>query len=568
MVKKLTGLIIAALLAFGTTLCTFAVEIEQVQAVMPNVDIYVYDEQLGSGDLPIKETQVYLDENLLEVVSAAPVTAADRGTFYVYMLDISASINRNYFWDIRQAILNNHYRLGENDRMALITFGDEVDIILSGGEDYEQVADAVDALECNDMTTHFYDAVDALIELCSDVDSMRKVAIVFSDGVNDAQAGVGTARTELMERLRGSGIALNAMCVDSGGSTDSNDEDIDEFASLARLNGGELYMFGDRSEQSAAEAVDSLYEKLLSCWLIAVRAESNIADGGEHSFRVSIGGSSDNYSLVLDSWDADDTAPYIVSAGYNSVSNTLDIVFSEPVSGSGEAASYDLSTSDNEHIAFAGVSVSGDSVSLSFAEMPYNGTYFLKITGISDISMEKNPLTPDTVEIIIEDGAVPEPTGLPVWAWFAIGGGVLIVIAVAVIVILYVRKKPVVITPPEYRPDESGHIRIKPGSGTRIGVELADGRGWQQYFELSIGSSLFVGRGEENDVIIDYDRRVSSQHFCLEYMDGTLFVTDLGSKNSTLLNGIAIRPDTRHKLDPGDIIRFGDCKMTIRAVAI
>ena len=145
---------------------------------------------------------------------------------------------------------------------------------------------------------------------------------------------------------------------------------------------------------------------------------------------------------------------------------------------------------------------------------------------------------------------------------------ILLLAVAAAFVIIKNRKKTVLITPPEYRPDETGHIRIKPGSGTRVGVELADGRGWQQYFELSVGSSVFVGRGEENDVIIDFDKRVSSQHFCLEYENGILYVTDLGSRNGTFLNNIAIKPDTRHNLDVGDIIRFGDSKMTIRAIAI
>lgn len=247
---------------------------------------------------------------------------------------------------------------------------------------------------------------------------------------------------------------------------------------------------------------------------------------------------------------------------------TLDIEFNEPVSGADNPASYDLTNSENEHISFAGLTVSDGKASLSFSEMPLNGTYYLSMNGISDISMETNPLSTDVVEVVIETGAEPEKVLLPLWAWLLIGGIIILLTVAVVIIIIKNRKKTVVITPPEYRPDETGHIRIKPGSGTRIGVELADGRGWQQYFELSIGSSVFVGRGEENDVIIDFDRRVSSQHFCLEFENGILYVTDLGSKNGTLLNNIAIKPDTRHKLEIGDIVRFGDSKMTVRAVAI
>ncbi len=559
---------LAVLLAFTLSVTAMAVDIEQIQAIMPNADIYFYDEQLDSKEANAEDISVYLDENSVDIVSLEPAVSSDRGTLYVYLLDVSASINRNYFWDIRQAILNNHYRIGENDSMALITFGDDVKVVLNGGDSYEEVEAAVDGLECRDMSTHFYDAIDKLIELCEGVDGKRKIAIVVSDGVNDAEAGTGPTRTELVDRLKDAGISLNAMCVDAAGSTDHNDADIDEFASLARMNGGELYMFGTQSENNAATALDELFGTVSACWLLKVRAASNIADGKEHSFRVSVGDSTDNYRLVLDRWEPDDAAPYAASVQYNSDKVTLDIEFSEPVSGADNPASYDLTNSENEHISFAGLTVSGNKVSLSFSETPFNGTYYLSMNGISDISMESNPLSGDTVEVIIETGAEPQKELLPLWAWILIGAVILLLAVAAAFVIIKNRKKTVLITPPEYRPDETGHIRIKPGSGTRVGVELADGRGWQQYFELSVGSSVFVGRGEENDVIIDFDKRVSSQHFCLEYENGILYVTDLGSRNGTFLNNIAIKPDTRHNLDVGDIIRFGDSKMTIRAIAI
>lgn len=564
--KKLAGALFAVLIAVCLSAGVFAVEIEQIQAVMPHADIYFYDDQLDSGSIATSDVSVYLDQNSLEVVSLAPAQVSEQGTFYVYLLDVSASIRENYFWDVRQAILNNHYRLGENDSMALIAFGDEVRVVLSGGESYEEVEAAVDGLECRDMTTHFYDALNTLIELCGNVEGKRKIAIVISDGVNDAEAGVGKTRTETLERLKNAGIALNGLCVDAAGSTDHNDDNIDEFASLVRMNSGELYMFGTQSEDDAASAMDSFFTNAASCWHLKVRAESNIADGLEHSFRVSIGDSSDNYSVILDRWETDAEAPYVVSAAYNSESVTLDIVFSEPVSGSDSAASYDLINSENEHVSFAGVTVSGTAASLAFSSVPLNGTYTLTISRITDISMEKNPLSGAVMQIVIDSGAEPEDNSIPLWVWLAAGGALLIAAIVIVLVIRH-RKSPVMITPPEYRPDESGHIRIKPGSGTRVGVELADGRGWQQYFELSVGSSVFVGRGEENDVIIDFDMRVSAQHFCLEFEDGILYVTDLGSTNGTLLNNIAIKPDTRHRLDIGDIIRFGDGKMTIRAIA-
>lgn len=551
---------------------TLGINIEQAHVRMPNIDFYLYDDQFASGSVTEDNISVFFDENSIEVSSITPVGESDQGTYYVYLLDVSASIYQNSFWDIRHAILNNHYRLGENDSMAVITFGDEVNVVLSGGESYEQAAEVLDALECSDMTTHFYDAMETLVELCGNVDGKRKVAIAISDGVNDTAAGSGTTREELMDKLRQSGIALNALCVDGSGTSDYNEQAIDEFGAIARTNGGRLYMFGSYSQMDADAAFEALYADLAQCWLLKAKAATNIADGKKHSLRVNIGAESASTELVVDRWVADTIPPTVTSVSYDGTANVLTVVFSEYVSGIEDIYSYDFVNSANEHISFAGITVSGSTASLSFADVPYNDNYKLTISGIEDISMEKNKLSSGVFELTIDNGReyVEEKEGLPLWLFIVLGAAFLVVVAVVVVLVISRKKdsEEVIITPPEYRPDESGKVRIKPGGGSRVGVELSDGRGWQQYFELSIGTSAFVGRSDENDVIIDFDKRVSSQHFALEVDGGMLFVTDLGSTNGTMLNNIAIKPDVRHKLSIGDIIRFGDSKMTIRAVSI
>lgn len=64
------------------------------------------------------------------------------------------------------------------------------------------------------------------------------------------------------------------------------------------------------------------------------------------------------------------------------------------------------------------------------------------------------------------------------------------------------------------------------------------------------GQVMTVGRGEDNDIVID-DPSVSACHarFCME--EGGLFVLDLGSSNGTWLNG---RQIGRERLVPGDVL--------------
>ncbi len=70
-------------------------------------------------------------------------------------------------------------------------------------------------------------------------------------------------------------------------------------------------------------------------------------------------------------------------------------------------------------------------------------------------------------------------------------------------------------------------------------------------------SSLRVGRNAGNDIIVDH-QTVSGTHLVLETSNGAFTVTDLDSKNGTLINGQRINPGTPHKLLLGDVIRIGD----------
>jgi len=65
-----------------------------------------------------------------------------------------------------------------------------------------------------------------------------------------------------------------------------------------------------------------------------------------------------------------------------------------------------------------------------------------------------------------------------------------------------------------------------------------------------------IGRGEQNTVALNGDGRVSRNHALVQRMDtGEYYLSDLGSRNGTLLNGRLIASPTA--LRNGDVIRLG-----------
>jgi len=68
---------------------------------------------------------------------------------------------------------------------------------------------------------------------------------------------------------------------------------------------------------------------------------------------------------------------------------------------------------------------------------------------------------------------------------------------------------------------------------------------------------ITIGRISENTLQIE-DISVSSRHAQLTLDEGGDYILrDLGSTNGTDLNGRAIEPETDHKLQDGDKVRFG-----------
>jgi hypothetical protein len=76
-----------------------------------------------------------------------------------------------------------------------------------------------------------------------------------------------------------------------------------------------------------------------------------------------------------------------------------------------------------------------------------------------------------------------------------------------------------------------------------------------QRFELD-SRALTVGRGGQNDLVLDGDDFASARHARIEPRRDGVWVHDLGSTNGTYVNGAQI--DRPRRLTPGDIVRVGE----------
>jgi pSer/pThr/pTyr-binding forkhead associated (FHA) protein len=75
--------------------------------------------------------------------------------------------------------------------------------------------------------------------------------------------------------------------------------------------------------------------------------------------------------------------------------------------------------------------------------------------------------------------------------------------------------------------------------------------------------NLTFGRHGENDIVLR-DSSVSRHHACFIKEGENLFITDKGSKNGTIVNGLKVESV---RLEDGDVVRIGDNLVIVVSVS-
>jgi pSer/pThr/pTyr-binding forkhead associated (FHA) protein len=70
-----------------------------------------------------------------------------------------------------------------------------------------------------------------------------------------------------------------------------------------------------------------------------------------------------------------------------------------------------------------------------------------------------------------------------------------------------------------------------------------------------------VGRGGQNDLVLDGDEFASARHVRIEARGDGVWVQDLDSTNGTFLNGARVVGAER--MSPGDVLRVGETDLRV-----
>lgn len=559
--KRLKTILAAVMLAAGlgagamTAAAKENASIEQVYTNMPEVTLY------GTG-LSAEISEAYLGERKLQNTGAVPFAQTGEPIYYYLLLDVSNSMPEAYFDKIKQSIQSFESTLGENDRMLLYTFGEAVELKLDEHHTPTDTQTVLASIDNTDNKTLLFEAVSQAADRADQVPASvckRRVLVVISDG-EDFTVGK-TGAQEAQDNLAGKGIPVYAFAIE-----DTARENINNFGTFSRNSGGQMVVFGG---EQADTVLNDLHQKLEAYDTVTFTSGDNLVSNRMKAFTVK---TTSNQTLtrnvLVSRYIPDQTAPVIIRAE-KTEADQIEIGFSEPVRGSDAASSYTV-TCEDKVAAVASVSVvqgADNTVLLTFTSDLKPGVYQVSCTNMTDISMEEHPVM-NSVEFEVEQPPLGTRILHAIQSWYWILLALLAAALILVICIiyrkvkkgrgvLYVDGKPVIASDVEIHK----HVAIKEQEGMPFQARISVKGNKPEDLEFSITDSFIVGRSQICNLYFD-DKRMSRQHFALEWDGQDMYVTDLETTNGTLVNDVKI--NRRRKLQQNDKISAGSVEMTIR----
>lgn len=573
---------------------------EQYVAVMPYLDVYLYPTDKDGNtvygmDLSNTEITAVLDQEILAIDGFAG--AKEFGTAYIFVLDIEQEADNYHVVEaLKRGLQTFVSRLGQNDRMVLITYGDDVYKVLDGDEDAAEASKRIAGIRQTTEGSLFYEAMNQALEIAASDHELpdRKLIIPIESGASLSESDV--QRDQLIQAVIDSGFPIYAI------STGTQESSKKSMLLLTDAVGGKTYYV---SYLDAEATLDDLHTYFDSCYVLSLRTATNFVEPVNRRLNLDMSNGSVKKSLSMqlriNYWISDTSAPAVLAATAMGDS-ALAVQFSENVTGADSAASFTLTHSGmGKQFRISGAEYDPKSAVavLKLEEKLVRGEYSLAVSGVCDFSMEANPIVCGEDEpfcFTLEDESLAKPSfyvdfaSFGLTAWLVIGLILLLVAGAVIFIIVYSKRRKEEKNRLEEekkwrdeqerrqqeeidrRKKEEQERRQQSGmNGQRfvadrinslpVTITVVQENGIKRSIDAVVGEKFVIGRDAGSCELAIEDRLLSRQHLRLSFRNGCLLVADLGSTNKTYLNGVVIGAE--RQLQPNDVILAGKSRIFV-----
>lgn len=238
-----------------------SLSVSQVWIDGAKVSAYLYPR--GQDGLPAAVPSPVVTANVNgQAIAASSVTPFKEGVAYILLVDVSKSMRPEQFEDLRKAMQKFASGVSAQDRMAIVAFGNDVQVLQDFTADGKVLSDKLGELKPTGDQTKLYLALSRALELGQRMDAalpQRRAIVVLSDGKDE---GSGLSVEDLLNTIRSARIPIYSL----GSSRLKEPEKkqyLDLFRRIAVNSGGDYF----EVTGSFAESYDTIRKSVLGVLL-------------------------------------------------------------------------------------------------------------------------------------------------------------------------------------------------------------------------------------------------------------------------------------------------------------
>ena len=283
--------------AFAADVVTFRAE----QAAVRYPEIKVYIDVLEQSGIPVGalstgQLSATVGQMQADVKGVQRFDRSGEGVGYVFLVDISRSISSSQFSEMKAAINLWVDKMRDNDRSAIISFGEKVTTVQDYTADKNALKNGVKVLARTDNKTQLHRGIAKAIELSHRVDAnlpSRRVIVMLSDGEDDFPGGM--TRDEVLAAMKEDRIPLYAIGFSRQG--EKGDANLKTLGEFARTSGGEFF---DGNGTKLGKLYESIQQRILKSFLVKLDATKATADGKSYRLQLTLNSTGKSMTDGLD----------------------------------------------------------------------------------------------------------------------------------------------------------------------------------------------------------------------------------------------------------------------------
>lgn len=489
-----------------------SVNIRQAYAQGSYISVYL--------DIRDKENKAYLEltkdqisatlasQNLI-IDNLSTFENTDEGIAYVFLVDISKSVNPTQFKDMQKAMNFWIDNLHDNDRVAIISFGESVELINLFTDDKDLLKKEINNLKAVDNQTLLYKGLNRALDIGKfggENFPTRKIIIVLSDGEDSEKTGA-ISKEELVNKIKEAPIPIYTLGVFT---SERKREHLNTLAEFSRSSGGEYF---EITSQKIETIYSDIRENLYDSYLLKLICEDCITDGQVNRLTITINDSELKLSQGIDLR----LQPGPIYKKESEATIHLEAETNDEVTTVVDEKSTSLIDKIKDNILISVITITLILLSVLIMSI-------LLIRKKRSANLQKLTQVSNNNSTLYDENN-------------------------------------------SYQKELDNHLSKKSlGKNIALKFTIMNNQNLKQSFETEVSDYITLGRDADLNSISIPDDEISSQHCEILIKDSSLLIKDLNSKNGTYINGVPIKGS--YKLESGDVILIGKTEFRISFINV